>query len=113
VGGTAGTSGSFTVQVTLNAALETESSDGAANDTLATAQDLGPSFINLQTGPAAAQRGAMIGRLGYGPNGASEDFESGVLPASFTTYSSNAFGRIRVIAPGGTGNSSAFAKPTV
>src|SRR5205085_2106591 len=56
----------------------------------------------------AASRLAVLASIGSS-GVAVEDFESGLLPASFSTYSSNSFGRIQVIAPGGTGNSSAFA----
>src|SRR5262249_42582430 len=37
------------------------------------------------------------------------NFESGALPPSMSTFSSNGFGRIQVTAPVGSGNSSAFA----
>ncbi len=60
VGG-AGTTGIYTVQVVLNAALEDESHGGPANDTLLDAQDLDGSFINLTTG--TAQRGAVVGSV--------------------------------------------------
>jgi hypothetical protein len=55
-----GTSGQFTLQVTLNAALESESHDGPSNDLLATAQDINGSFIDLMKG---ADRGAVVGSL--------------------------------------------------
>ena len=60
----AGTTGDFTVQVFLNAALEPEQFGGTTNDTLPTAQDSNPSFIAL--GPPGAERGAIIGNIGQG-----------------------------------------------
>src|SRR5262249_54743860 len=62
VGG-AGTTGSYTVQALLNAALEAEANDGSANSTLGTAQDLGPSFLTLQTPQVSAGRGAVVGQF--------------------------------------------------
>jgi len=61
VGTAASTTGDFEVQVTLNAALELEAHGGATDDTLATAQDIDGSFINLTTG--SAQRGAVLGSV--------------------------------------------------
>lgn len=61
--GAGATTGSYTMQVFLNAALEAESNDGAANNTSGTAQNLNPSFLTLQTGLTSAQRGAVIGQL--------------------------------------------------
>ena len=61
VGSLGGTSGTFSLQLTLNAALEAEEHGGAINDTLATAQDLNGSFLAL--GEGTAQRGAVVGTL--------------------------------------------------
>jgi hypothetical protein len=61
VGGAAGTTGLYTVQVILNAALEAENNGGVSNDTRATAQNIDPSFITLQTADASASRGAVLG----------------------------------------------------
>ena len=58
IGSAAGTVGQYTVQVTLNAALESESHDGAADNTAATAQNLNGSFISLG---GTASRGAVLG----------------------------------------------------
>src|SRR5262249_27973933 len=44
-----------------NAATETEGLIGGNNNTIATAQDINSSFINLQTSIANAQRGAVSG----------------------------------------------------
>ncbi|MBN9522630.1 VCBS repeat-containing protein, partial [bacterium] len=61
VGGAAG-AGAYTVAVYLNAAVEAESVGGAANNTRATAQDVGPAFLGLQAG-SAASRAAVQGQL--------------------------------------------------
>src|SRR5262249_20488852 len=106
VEGAGGSAGSYGVQVTLNAALDTENVNGPSNDTIATAQNIDGSATSLG---GSATRLAVVGTAGAGPVLASENFELGVLPASFTTFSSNSFGRIRVTAPGGSGNPSAFA----
>jgi hypothetical protein len=64
VGGAGGTIGNYTVQAFLNAALESESNSGPSNNTPATAQDLNPSFLTLQTSLASATRGAVVGQFG-------------------------------------------------
>lgn len=108
VSGSAGSTGGYEIKATLNAALESEASGGSSNDTLATAQNIGASAVGLG---GSASRLAVLGGIGtgVGATAGSEDFEAGVLPASFSTYSSNSFGRIRAMAPGLTGNPSAFA----
>ncbi len=63
VGGMGVTTGRYSAQVVLNAALESESYDGAANNTLATAQNLSNSFVGL-VGTAA--RAAVVGRTEAG-----------------------------------------------
>ena len=60
VGGAAGTTGTYTVRILLNAAVEEELHDGPTNNTLGTAQDLDPSFVGLGFG--TAERGAVLGR---------------------------------------------------
>ena len=55
----AGTTGLYTVRTILNAAAELESHGGPGNNTLAEAQDLDPSFLDLLKG---ATRGAVLGR---------------------------------------------------
>jgi subtilisin family serine protease len=60
VGGASGTLGDYTVQVFLNAALQGEAHGGAANSTLATAQDLGGAFGSLG---GDAGRAAVLGTL--------------------------------------------------
>src|SRR5262249_11047771 len=64
-----GTTGAYTVQVTLNAALENEGNvPGSTNNTRATAQDLSGSFVTLQTPQTTAQRGAVSGGFTDGDN---------------------------------------------
>jgi hypothetical protein len=58
VSGAAGTTGGYTVQVYLNAAVEAEEHGGPRNDTLATAQDLEPAFLPLTM---SADRAAVVG----------------------------------------------------
>jgi hypothetical protein len=58
--GSANGTGSHTVQVLLNTALETESNDGAENNT--TPQDLNGSFVTVATSTVSAKRGAVMGR---------------------------------------------------
>src|SRR5262249_44132760 len=58
VGGSGATTGLYTVRVTLNAALEDEANNGPTNNTLASAQNLAPSFISLG---GAAGRAAVLG----------------------------------------------------
>ena len=60
VGGAADSIGSYTVGLILNAAIETESHDGPANDDAASAEDLDGSFLALG---GLAQRGAVLGTL--------------------------------------------------
>ncbi len=80
VSGAGGTTGNYTLQATLNAALEVEGNiPGVNNDTWPTAQDLIGSFVTLQTPQGGAQRAAV---LGGNPSAAqvpvtTYDFESG------------------------------------
>src|SRR5262249_62077441 len=62
VGGAGGTTGGYTVQLILNAAVENEGRiAGASNNTLATAQNIDGSFITVQTPQAGAPRAAVEG----------------------------------------------------
>jgi len=64
VSGASGSTGGYTVQVILNAALEAEGVvTGASNGTQATAQDINGSLINPRPGPVSAQRGAVLGQI--------------------------------------------------
>ncbi len=69
VSGTNGTSGDYTIQVYLNAALSSTINGGGNNQTLNNAQNIDPSFTDLGT---TAQRGAVVGTLvpgDLGPDG--------------------------------------------
>src|SRR5262249_43905349 len=73
-------------------------------NTLATAQSLDGTALSLGGG---ATRLAAVGDTSS--VFASENFESGVLPTSFTTFSSNSFGQVQVTAPVGSDNTSNYA----
>src|SRR5262249_38209822 len=83
VGGASGSLGLYGVQVTLNAAVETEGVlPGASNDTLATAQNIDGSFTTLQTTLASAQRGGVQGTADGGGG-----YTAAAVPFSFTDIS--------------------------
>jgi hypothetical protein len=72
VSGAGGSTGNFSLQVVLNAAKELEGTIfSATNNTLADAQNIDSSFINLRTSLASAQRGAVNGVTGSGDYSAS------------------------------------------
>src|SRR5262245_11173650 len=80
VSGASGTTGSYSIQVILNAARELEGTiSGATNNTRATAQNINGSFISLQTSLASASRGAVNGGNAAAPPVPLQtfDFESG------------------------------------
>jgi hypothetical protein len=89
VSGLDDTAGSYTLQVLLNAAVKTDTS----NDSLATARNIEPAILRL--GAREAERGAVMGSL-VGTEIISEDFETGSLGGAWTTASSTAQGRVRV-----------------
>src|SRR5262249_27181221 len=60
VTGANGTMGLYQVQVTLNAALESEAHGGAGNDSTASAQDLTGAFVAL---PGNGSRAAVLGQM--------------------------------------------------
>ena len=68
VNGVANTTGGYSLQTLLNAAVENESHGGPANDTRAAAQSLEPSFLPLNSAVTLVQtaaypgRGAVLGR---------------------------------------------------
>jgi len=78
VEGAGGTFGTYSVEATLNASVETETTDGAGNDALATAQDLAPSAVAFAAG---ADRLAVLGNLGVA---AAAYFEAGRLGPDWT-----------------------------
>ncbi len=80
VGGASSSTGVFTAQVVLNAALEQEGRiSGASNNSLATAQNIDAAFTNLTTSLASAQRAAVLGQTdafaGYTVTSPSFSFE--------------------------------------
>lgn len=109
VSGAAGTRGSYDLVATLNAALDAEILSGTANNSLATAQDLDDTSVDLTPG-GTPSRLAVLGEISAGPVLSQVDFESGELPSSFTTYRElDRWGRIQVVDAGGRGNPSQFA----
>ena len=85
------TTGSYTLQVILNADVEDEQYEGSPNDTLATAQNLDGAFVALQ---GNADRAAVLGELppSEGVTVFADSFESGVLGPEWATYSSSTQG---------------------
>ena len=77
VTGLAGTNGSYSLGIVINAASEDEAHDGVSNDSIASAQNIDGSFL-LLTG--TAERGAVVG------------YTESVLGSS-TTYSSTDVGQ--------------------
>ena len=90
VRGDSGTTGAYTVKVTLNAALEEEGVlDGESNDTRATAQNINDSFIDLNPQGGTADRGAVTGHVTGAANLiANGDFETGNLNG-WTVFTAN------------------------
>ena len=92
-------SGAYTLQVVLNAALEGESHGGPANDGAdSVPQDIGGSFIAV-TSAGSAQRGAVLGKATGVPNPAAADStKEGFDTTSLTPYTSVAASDLRVTA---------------
>jgi len=84
VGGHGGSTGAFTIQVFLNAALEEETHGLGSNDTLATAQDLDNAFVTL-TG--SAERAAVVGISGLPVFRSSLTQQDNVFSPNVLTYS--------------------------
>ena len=79
VGGSAGTTGNYTVQVTLNAAVEAEGViAGATDNTIATAQNIDSSFTTLLTVASTAQ---AAGRRR--PDGRADELFGRLTPYAF------------------------------
>jgi len=76
----AGGAGEFETEILFNAAADTDANDGVTNNTLADAQDIDGSFIDLG---ARATRGAVVGGpdLLYG-----ESFENALLGSEWEIY---------------------------
>jgi hypothetical protein len=95
VSSTSVTTGQYTLQVTLNAALESESYGGAANGTRATSQSIDGSFITLSSG---VTRGGVLGAADPAPGVLSTESEpnnstaqADQAYANFTSYSGNQY----------------------
>lgn len=75
-----GTTGDYTVEVILNAAFELEGNVvGATNNSVATAQNINGSVINLTSTVASASRGAVLGTTdfaGYSASAVTFGFEN-------------------------------------
>ena len=84
----AGTTGDFTVQVFLNAAVELEQHGGPANDTTGTAEDINSSFISL--GLLDVTRGAVLGNVqgGFFYTGQKDDSLLRAIDSTGATLSS-------------------------
>jgi len=107
VSGGNGMTGPYTVALTLNAALDIENNTLSTNNTIASAQNIDSSAVSLGGG---ASRFAVMGSLGSDRLLYRDDFENGLLPASFTTYrSTTTAGRITLDKPDCCGNPSGFA----
>jgi len=63
VGGASNTTGNYSIQVYLNAAIDSGSNGGPSNNTLASAQDLTNSFETLTNGLGSATRADVVGGL--------------------------------------------------
>jgi Ca2+-binding RTX toxin-like protein len=84
VSGAGGTIGNYTVQVTLNAALENEGTlPAVTNNTLATAQNIDASFIALSSQQATGRRGGVMGA----PDTAGPGYSATAVAFSFTDIS--------------------------
>mgnify|MGYP006273526373 FL=1 len=97
LGGSAGTTGDYEVQVLVNAAAERETHTGEGNTELADAEDIDDSFVAISS---VARRGAVVGELAASDRILifHEDFEGAELdPAIWSSYSSMENGRIRLI----------------
>ncbi len=101
VGGQGDTTGWFTIQLILNAAIEQEEHGGPENGDPALAQDLDASFLAVDGGPLSldsAQRGAVLGTLPWelGTVVRREQFRFPILDGRWSTYSSDSGGRVMV-----------------
>jgi fibronectin-binding autotransporter adhesin len=95
ISGLNSTTGAYTLQATVNAALQNAQAGGPTNSTQATAQDISSSFLGLGGG---GSRGAVVGTLSA-PTGSaftSADFTSGSLGSDWSTYSSDPSGAVFV-----------------
>ncbi|HEY2414903.1 MAG TPA: autotransporter-associated beta strand repeat-containing protein [Pirellulaceae bacterium] len=80
VSGSNANRGLYVLQVVLNSALEAENNGGAANDSIATAQNIDNSFVALSTSTVTASRGAALG--GNAASAAWDDYYSFTVDAN-------------------------------
>jgi subtilisin family serine protease len=106
VSGAGGSTGGYTVHAYLNTAFEDEAQGGSANNSLLAAQPLDAAFIDLAT--TGARRAAVLGSVKSAATSVltGENMESGALGAGWSTYSSDAAGRVRVTGEQGTATGS-------
>ncbi len=91
VRGANGTTGSYAVNMTLNAAVESESHDGTSNGTQATAQNLDPAFLNFNASGESEDDGAYPGEAAVvGHLDSSTTTVPGIYQ-NVETYSANAY----------------------
>ena len=103
VSGASSTTGSYTLTPLLNTAFEAETITGLANDDLAAAQDLAPTFIDLPgagAAPGDARRASVLGQVSNTDRVRVLYEPFTTTPTSFTFYRSQPNGRVQ-FAPGG------------
>jgi hypothetical protein len=98
VGAVGTTIGSYTVQITLNAALESESNDGPTNETRATAQIIDTAFLTVATPQSSVERAGVLGAMEVSTGPLPNEIESNNTTAtandataSFTSFSGNLY----------------------
>ncbi|MCA9169258.1 MAG: hypothetical protein KDB23_16400, partial [Planctomycetales bacterium] len=91
ISGVGSSTGDYTADIYLNAAIEAESITGVSNDSAATAQSIDGNFIEL--GGGLAQRAAVVGTRD--PD-LLESFETPLSPSEWTVFSSDPNGIVYV-----------------
>ncbi len=104
VGGSGATTGTYTASVTLNALQENEGLGGAANDSLAFAENLDPSSVALQ---GSASRLAALGQVSNSPSDAADFYRFTVGAGQFvslalTNLATGAVGGLELLDASGT-----------
>ncbi|MCA9236858.1 MAG: pre-peptidase C-terminal domain-containing protein, partial [Planctomycetales bacterium] len=79
-----GASGTYSVEIILNAAVESEANGGPSNDDVASAENLDSSFISLGVG--TAERGAVVGS---GADGSADFYKFSLAPNQSATLALN------------------------